>query len=171
MRCEDFRTAILEKTGSDEVLSHLRSCEACMNFAIEHDPDLMFRAIGGEMEPPGGAEAFAAEVIQQIHVRETERRFARPSGGPGRFQRWAIAAAAAFTVVTGALFWPRETKVDAPVEVVQVAHTEVVRAPTMVRPVVEKWDSSSAMIIEIPEEETSDLKVVMVFDESLPADI
>lgn len=170
MRCEDFRTAILEQEISDEVLDHLRSCEACMNVAVDHDPDLMFRAIGGEMEPPGGAEAFAAEVMQQIHVRETERRFGRTKG-PGRFQRWAIAAAAAFTVVTGAMFWPRDTKVDAPVDIVQVSHHEVADAPSLVRPVVEKWDSSSAMIIEIPEEETSDLKVVMVFDESLPADI
>jgi len=171
MRCDDFRSAVLDGTVTDEVLTHLRSCEECLNFAVEKDPDLMFRAIGGEIEPPGGAEAFAADVMHQIHVRETERRFDRKESTRPRYQRWALAAAATFMVVTGALFWPRDQRVDVPVTVAQVNRQAAVIAPTTVRPVVEAWDSSTAMIIEIPEEETSDLKVVMVFDESLPADI
>ena len=168
MRCEDFRAAVLDGDLTDAALEHLRTCEPCMNAAVEHDPDLLFRSIGGEIEPPGGAEAFAAEVMQQIHVRETERRFTRRSGYTG-MQRWALAAAAAFAVGTGALFWPRENRIDVPVA--PVSQQAVAEMPSVVRPVVEKWDSSNAMIIEIPEEETSDLKVVMVFDESLPADI
>jgi len=169
MRCEDFRTAVLEGPVSDEALAHLRSCEECLNFAVERDPELLFRSIGGEIEPPGGAEAFAAEVMQQIHVRDTEKRFAKRESSMPAIQRWALAAAATFMVVSGALFWPRGQNVETPVPV--VSQQAVAAAPTPVRPVVEKWDSSNAMIIEIPQEETSDLKVVMVFDESLPADI
>lgn len=171
MRCEDFRAAVLERAASDEVLGHLRSCESCLAFAVENDPELMFRSIGGEIEPPGGAEAFATEVMQQIHVRDTERRFARRESRVPTLHRWALAAAATFMFVSGALFWPRGENVDVPAVVVPIGQQAEVVAPAVVRPVVERWDSSGAMIIEIPEEETSDLKVVMVFDESLPADI
>jgi hypothetical protein len=170
MRCQDFRSAVLSGALSDEMLAHLRSCESCMNVAVESDGELMFRAIGGEIAPPGGAEAFAAEVMHQIHVRETERRVHRGFGAMPVLQRWAIAAAATFVVITGAMLWPRGEKVGVPVAVTPaVRQADVVRST--VRPVVERWDSPTAMIIEIPEEETSDLKVVMVFDESLPADI
>lgn len=166
MKCEDFRSAVLSGTVSDEMLAHLRTCEPCMNVAVQSDPELMFRAIGGEIEPPGGAADFAVDVMHQIHVRETERRFTRVMPA---VQRWAIAAAATFMVISGAMLWPRGEKVGAPVAITRSAAVVVPRAA--VRPVVERWDSPSAMIIEIPEEETSDLKVVMVFDESLPADL
>ena len=81
MSCDEIRSAIAAGDDTAEVLSHVRSCNSCLNAAIEHDPDWMFRAIGGEMEPPGGAEAFAADVMHQIHVRETEKRFTHKEGG------------------------------------------------------------------------------------------
>jgi hypothetical protein len=170
MRCEDFQAAVLSGAGSSEILEHLRACEACLNFAIGHDPDFMFRAIGGELEPPGGADAFAAEVMHQIHVRDTERRVSPREGRVPRLHRWALAAAATFMVVSGAMLWPRSGTVTTPIAVVSPSR-QAVAASALVRPVVESWGSSNAMIIEIPEEETSDLKVVMIFDESLPADI
>lgn len=171
MTCAEFKASLPAGTLSDGALTHLRSCEECLTTAVDHDPDLMFRALGGEMEPPGGTEAFAAEVMQQIHVRETERRFTHREGRLPAAHRWALAAAAAMMFVTGTLFWPRDARVEAPVRVATVQQPVAVASPAAIRPVVEKWDSPTAMIIEIPEEETSDLKVVMVFDESLPADI
>jgi len=171
MRCEDFRIALLDEAISDEALAHLRSCESCLNIAVEQDPDLMFRALGGELEPPGGVEAFSAEVMQQIHVRDTERRLVPRDRGIPAFQRWALAAAAVMMFVTGGLLWRAERGIQPGSTVSPVNIQAAAVESTVVRPVVERWDSSNAMIIEIPEEETSDLKVVMVFDESLPADL
>jgi len=153
---------------SEEMLAHLRTCEPCMNVAVQRDPDLLFRALGGEIEPPGGAEAFAAEVMHQIHVRKTERKVSR---GLPALHRWALAAAATLLVVSGTMLWPRADRSVAPVLTTPVAvqSTTVLRVAS--RPVVERWDSPGAMIIEIPEEDTSDLKVVMIFDESLPVDL
>ena len=169
MRCEDFQEAVLSEVESTEVLDHLRTCENCLNRAVDQNPDLMFRAIGGELEPPGGVDEFAADVMHQIHVRDAERTMSTPARRSA-FQRWALAAAATFMVVTSAIFWPRGTTVETPVPVAQVSQ-QTLAAPLTVRPVVEHYDAPNAMIIEIPEEETSDLKVVMIFDESLPADI
>ncbi len=171
MKCEDFRSAVAAGEDSAETLVHLRTCEDCLNFAISQDPDFMFRAIGGEIEPPGGAEAFAADVMHQIHVRGTERTVSRRESRLSALHRWGLAAAATIAVVSGAMLWPRgETNNVPPVTVAQ-AVSKTPDAPLAIRPVVESWNSSSAMIIEIPEEDTSDLKVVMIFDESLPVDL
>ncbi len=170
MICDDIRAAIAAGDESPETLSHVRSCVECLEAAIAHDPDWMFRSIGGEIEPPGGAEAFAADVMHQIHVRQTERQFAPGESRLTTLHRWALAVAATLVIASSALFWPSPSQVElAPIN---VAAVEVEAAQVaVVRPVVESYDSSTAMIIEVPQEETSDLRVVMIFDESLPADI
>jgi len=150
----------------------MRSCEACLNHAISVDPELMYRGLGGEIEPPGGVEAFVAGVMQDVRFRGTEKLVdARKRFAPA--QRWAIAAAAAVAVVSGTLFWPRADRgvtTQAPVASIASARSSLV-VPVSSRPVVENYASSNATIIEVPSEETSDLKVVMIFDESLPADL
>ena len=39
------------------------------------------------------------------------------------------------------------------------------------KPVVETYDSKNATIVEVPREAKNDPQVVMIFDESLPADL
>lgn len=173
MRCDEFRATLspASEPGA-EALAHLRSCEACLNHAVEVDPDLMFRGLGGEMEPPGGVDAFVAGVMSDVRFRGTEKIVdARSRFVPA--QRWAIAAAAAIAVVSGTLFWPRVNDgVVAPVPVATVASAPAAVSYTVAsRPVVERYASTSATIVEVPSEETSDMKVVMIFDESLPADL
>lgn len=173
MRCDEFRASLAPETEpGPEALAHLRSCEACLNHAITVDPDLMFRGVGGEIDPPGGVDAFVAEVMQDVRFRGTEKLVdARQRFAPA--QRWAIAAAATIAIVSGALFWPRADRGVLPhVPVASIASAPAVMPFSVsTRPVVENYSSSTATIIEVPSEETSDLKVVMIFDESLPADL
>jgi hypothetical protein len=173
MRCDEFRAACRQpdELGTEE-LAHMRACTACLNHAIAVEPDLMFRGLGGEIEPDGGVDAFVGDVMHEIRFRKAERivdaghRFAP-------VQRWAVAAAAAVAVISGAIFWPRADRVVVPgTPAAVVASAPASLAVTVSsRPVVESYGSSSAMIVEVPSEETSDLKVVMIFDESLPADL
>ncbi|MBI2212423.1 MAG: hypothetical protein HYU52_02160 [Acidobacteria bacterium] len=173
MRCDEFRVACQqpEELGC-EALAHMRACEPCLNHAIAADPDLMFRGLGGELSPDGGTDAFVEGVMHEIRFRKAERivdarhRFATT-------QRWAIAAAVVVAVVSGAIFWPRADRVivpGAPSAVIASAPASLV-VPVSSKPAIESYGSSSAMIVEVPFEETSDLKVVMIFDESLPADL
>jgi len=39
------------------------------------------------------------------------------------------------------------------------------------KPVVETYESKNATIVEVPSEAKDDVQVVMIFDESLPADL
>src|SRR5207244_9831783 len=71
--CQAFRSRLEPGTTDVEVLEHLRSCDACLDHAMAIDPDNFFRAIGGgDMEPPGGVDAFASGVMAQIRLRQTE---------------------------------------------------------------------------------------------------
>ncbi|MGK2856114.1 MAG: hypothetical protein ACSLFQ_02785 [Thermoanaerobaculia bacterium] len=173
MRCDDFRASLAPETElGPDALVHLRECEACLNHAVSIDPELMFRGLGGEIEPPGGVDAFVAEVMQDVRFRGTEKVV----DARGRFapaQRWAVAAAATIAIISGTLFWPRADRGMVP----HLPVASIVSAPEALsfsvssRPVIENYASTSATIIEVPSEETSDLKVVMIFDESLPADL
>lgn len=173
MRCDEFRAACARPDElSAPALAHLRECEACLNHAIAVDPELMFRGLGGEIEPDGGVDAFVDGVMHDIRSRRAER-IVQASHRFAPAQRWAIAAAAVVAVVSGAIFWPRADRglVPAmPATAIAAAPAALV-VPVSSRPVVENYASSSAMIVEVPSEETSDLKVVMIFDESLPADL
>ncbi len=67
--CQSFRANL--QTRTPEVLEHLRKCDACLEYAVSVDPDNFFRAIGGEeLEPPGGVEAFTADVMAQVRPAE-----------------------------------------------------------------------------------------------------
>jgi hypothetical protein len=169
MNCESFRHAI--EAGSDElrVRGHLRTCDPCMEWAIAVDPDLMFRALGvDEMEPPGGTDAFVADVLRQVEMRDAERRLGRRTVRFTTAFRWSAAAALALGIL-GTLVMQRDRGViatpTAPVAAVAQA------APVVDRPVIEQYDSAGAMIFEVPAENSSDIRLVMVFDESLPADL
>ena len=139
------------------------------------DPDFLFRSIGGEdLVPPGGVEAFTHDVMQQLHVRTTENRIAhRVLSWP---RRLAVAATIAVGITGAAVVWQHEQHAivslpqmaaAAPKPVAQMA---AARSLTT-KPVVETYDSKNATIVEVPSEGSNDVKVVMIFDEQLPADL
>ena len=164
--CNAFRATL--RPGSDDAgqLEHLRHCDACLDFAVGVDPDFLFRAIGGEeLVPPGGIDAFTADVMRQVQLRETESTLVprRVIGWP---QRLAIAATIAAGVTGGALVWNREHRVAVP----KPAPRAVQLVTVATKPVVETYSSQNATIVEVPAD-SSDTQVVMVFDDKLPADL
>lgn len=168
MTCNQFRASRFD--GSDEspeFLAHLRSCNDCMNYAAERDGEYLFKALGGdEMMPPGGLDAFVGDVMRQIEVRGTERRIERTSR-PAPHWAVALAAALGLTVLSYALVW--QSVGTHPTGAVTPAVVAAVRSDVSL-PVVEEYDNSAATIVEVPNA-TDDVKIVMIFDESLPADL
>ncbi len=165
MTCDGFRAQFAPGTDDPALLEHLRSCDACLNFAFDRDGDVLFRAVGGsELVPPGGVDAFVSDVMREVRLRDTETAAASYRSLWPR--RLAVAAALTATV-TGAGFMYEHNR--APITIGRVAHHEFAlrSAP---RPVIENYDSEKATIVEIPTE-GEDVRVVMVFDDSLPADL
>ena len=167
--CRTFAARFAPGTEDPGVLEHLRSCDACLDRAAHLDPDVMFRAIGGEMIPPGGIEAFTDDVMRQIQVRDTEQQLA-----PVHVLSWPrrLAVAAMFAAgFTGALFFYQRDAVSpvAPQPVRIAAAVKPVNLAT--KPVVESYDSANATIVEVPSEGADDTRIVMIFDENLPADL
>jgi predicted anti-sigma-YlaC factor YlaD len=166
MKCEDFRG--LTDLGTPEALEHLRNCDECMNFAAEQDGANFFRALGGEeMIPPGGVEAFVSDVMREVQLRDKQRQWSRQHH-LAPWSRWSAAAAAAVLVASLSFFAAHRPMMHVPTGVGQVASVQTV--PTVSRPVVEAYDNGGATIMEVPTDST-DAKIVMVFDESLPADL
>ena len=166
--CETFHARFEPGSEDPGVLEHLRSCDACLDMAAHVDPDVMFRAIGGEMIPPGGIDAFTEDVMRAIHVRGTEQKLA-----PVRTMAWprrmAVAAMLAVGFLGALVFYPRDP-VTAPSAPAQIAAVQPVNLAT--KPVVETYESANATIVEVPNEGADDnTRIVMVFDESLPADL
>ncbi len=164
--CQTFRAKLQPGSNDAEVLEHLRKCDGCLEYAVSIDPDTFFRAIGdAELQPPGGVDAFVADVMAQVRLRQTEGSVAR------RFliapRRLAAAAAIVLTVGVTALIYDKAQK-RAPVQNPAVA---VRTAPLATKPVVETYQSQSATIVEVPSEGANDVKVVMIFDDSLPSDL
>ncbi|MGH9459419.1 MAG: hypothetical protein ACRD2J_17430, partial [Thermoanaerobaculia bacterium] len=58
-----------------------------------------------------------------------------------------------------------------PVPAVPEPPARIAAAAPLERPVIESYDSPGAMIVEMPAEATGDIRLVMVFDESLPVDL
>lgn len=175
MSCDSFRTRFHAGTEDAALLEHLRSCDRCLDFAAHADPDVMFRALGGgELVPPGGLDEFVSGVMQQVRVHEAETTVR--AGHVLQWPRRLAMAAAIGAAVFGATLVYR---VDAPqggAPAVSVAARAVRPAvshstPLTTKPVVATYDSQNATIVEVPSEESSDVKVVMIFDESLPADL
>ncbi|HEU5163255.1 MAG TPA: hypothetical protein VFV54_08945 [Thermoanaerobaculia bacterium] len=169
MKCDAFRNAVQMGTDDAAVRGHLRSCATCLEWAVSVDPDVMFRSIGiEEGEPPGGTDAFVADVLRQVEIRDAERRLGRR---PVRFSslfRWSAAAALAVGVL-GTMIMQREGV--APAVVPGPAPAAVVAQAPIDRPVIESYDSAGATIVEVPAQNANEIQLVMIFDESLPADL
>ena len=162
--CVNFRANV--QSREPEVLEHLRKCDACLEFAVAADPDHFFRAIGGEeLEPPGGVEAFTADVMAQVRLRQAEGSVARRFLIPPR--RLAAAAAIVVAIAGGTLIWQRR---DHPAAVIAPAVAAKL-TPLVTKPVVETYQSQNATIVEMPSQGNNDANVVMIFDDSLPADL
>jgi hypothetical protein len=165
--CSAFRATLTPGSDDAAQLEHLRHCDACLDFAAGVDPDFLFRAIGGEdFVPPGGIDAFAADVMREVRLRERESTLV-PHRVVSWPQRLAIAATIAAGVTGGALVWNREHRVPMPsTPVLKAAHSVTLAT----KPVVETYSSQNATIVEVPAD-SSDTQVVMVFDDKLPADL
>jgi hypothetical protein len=173
--CNAFRANLRPDSSEPELLEHLRHCDACLDHAAGVNPDFLFQSLGGEeLVPPGGVDAFTHDVMQQLHVRTTESRLAhRVLSWPRRF---AIAATIAAGVTGAAVVWQYEQQsaVTATPVAVQMRKpvTQMAAAVSLAtKPVVETYDSKNATIVELASEGSNDVKVVMIFDEQLPADL
>jgi hypothetical protein len=165
--CQAFRADL--QSQSPAALEHLRKCDACLDYAVRVDPDTFFRAIGGdELIPPGGVDAFASDVMAQIRMRQTEGSVTK------RFvvapRRLAAAAAIVLAIGAGLVY---ETQRRSPAISTAAVAGRIAGAPHILatKPVVETYDSKNATIVEVPREAKNDPQVVMIFDESLPADL
>jgi hypothetical protein len=168
--CQNFRATLEPGTRDAEVLEHLRRCDACLDYAIQVDPDNFFRLLGGdELVPPGGVDAFVDDVMTQVRGRQTETA-AKPHHTFTNVRRLAVAATIAAAVTTG-LVVSNHQPVQRPASVVARATGNAQRATLVTKPVVETYDSKNATIVEVPKDGKDDVQVVMIFDESLPADL
>jgi hypothetical protein len=174
MTCHYFRGHLQPGTADAALLEHLRHCDACLDFAMSVDPDLFFRSLGGdELVPPGGIDAFVGDVMSQVRVRNAETALV-PHRTVSAWQRWAIAATVAAGVTGATLAYRYEHPAPAPQNVAQtrlsVRSAKPHPAPTATKSFVETYSSHNATIVEMPSD-GSDTKIVMIFDDKLPADL
>lgn len=176
--CDAFRTRFHAASDDAVLLDHIRTCDRCLDFAARVDPDVMFRAIGfadgGDMIPPGGVDAFVDDVMRQVRVRGAETAIeARPRMSITR--RLAIAATIAATVTGATVAYRYETAPAAvPVQIAAAPVTPKVftTKALITKATVETYDSPDATIVEVPSQQAGDdVKIVMIFDENLPADL
>ncbi len=172
--CDSFRARFHEGTDDAALLAHLRACDRCLDFAAHLDPDVMFRALGGEeMVPPGGIDAFVGDVMQQVRVRAAETTVAASRERVVSWPRRMAVAAMLAIGITGAMMVNVEdgrSRLSTPVA--RQAGLPVLQKPFATKPAVETYDSQNATIVEVPAEASGDdVKIVMVFDENLPADL
>ena len=169
--CDTFRSRFQPGTEDAALLAHLRDCDRCLDFAAHTDPDVMFRAIGGvEMTPPGGVDAFVDDVMRQVRVREAETTVNDRRNVIAWPRRLAMAATIAAGVTGAMLFYSdRPAATQGPVP---IARAVIHQTTFATKPVVEAYESETATIVEMPSEEAGDdVKIVMIFDENLPADL
>jgi hypothetical protein len=166
--CAAFRDAFQPGTSDAELLEHVRACDACLDFAVYRDPDILFRAIGGDdLVPPGGVDTFVDDVMREVRLRSNVGRvLTRPARGlKPALRRLAVAATLVAGITSGALYFQSTRHVATDIS------STVPRARVLVtRPVVDSYDSGNATIVEVPSAD-SNVRVVMVFDENLPADL
>jgi len=170
MSCDSFRTSFHADTENAALLAHLRTCDRCLDFAAAIDPDVLFRSLGGDdLVPPGGVDAFVDDVMRQVRVRSAENTVTAIR--PANWMRRLAVAAALAVVVTGATLVTRTDTSATRFAPVKRASIAAPRAALVTKPVVETYESSSATIMEVPGEQNDDVKIVMIFDENLPADL
>jgi hypothetical protein len=176
MACDSFRARFHAQTDDAALLEHLRSCDRCLDFAASADPDVMFRALGGgEPLPPGGIDAFVGDVMRQVRVREAETQVEahRIVSWPRRLAFAATLAAG----LSGVLLVTRSAPHAPGGEVRPAVAAARTLAPVTARklttkPLVESYESTNATIVEVPSEPSDDdIRIVMIFDENLPADL
>lgn len=173
--CESFRSRFVADTDEPALLEHLRVCDRCLDRAAHLDPDVMFRAIGGaELVPPGGVDAFVDDVMQQVRVRTAETTVEAKNvvSWP---RRLAVAATLA-AGISGAMLYRSATNgvvvPSNPMVIDAQLRPKEARPALATKAVVETYESDNATIVELPVEETGDdVKIVMIFDENLPADL
>lgn len=170
--CQTFRTNLQPNESDPELLSHLRTCDLCLEHAVAVDPDNFFRLLGGDdMVPPGGLDAFASEVMAQIRLREAETSLDahRVLSWP---RRLAIAATVAAGVTGAAIAYYVQQLVPAAPLGRSITKVAVAQPPSAriltTKPVIETYQSPNATIVEVPADGAN---VVMIFDDKLPADL
>ena len=169
--CLEFRSLFHAGTNDPAMLEYLRSCDACLDHSAHLDPDVMFRALGGDdLVPPGGVDAFVEDVMRAVQVRskedvvESHRVLSWP-------RRLAVAATIAASVVGGTLMYEhRQQPIATQIAAVAVHHA-IAPAKLTTKPSVETYSSTNATIVEVPSESAGDAKIVMVIDDNLPADL
>lgn len=165
MTCETFRAQFIPATEDAKVLEHIRSCDACLNYAVDRDEDILFRSLGGEdLVPPGGVDAFVEDVMREVRLRGTESTVVRPMVSWPR--RLAVAATLAATIA-GTTFMMEHRSTTTPAGPAVVHHQFKTVAA---KPVIESYDSKQATIVEVPVQ-GENVTMVMVFDDSVPADL
>jgi len=170
MTCSYFRTHLQPGNADAAMLDHLRHCDGCLDFAMSVDPDLFFRSLGGEeLIPPGGIDAFVGDVMSQVRVHDAEAALA-PRHAVSAWQRWAIAATVAVGVTGATVAYRYEHQAPAPQPAHIIAAATPHPKPTATKSFVETYSSHDATIVEMPND-GSDTKVVMIFDDKLPADL
>ena len=170
MTCSYFRANLQPGNADAAMLEHLRHCDGCLDFAMSVDPDLFFRSLGGEeLVPPGGIDAFVGDVMSQVRVHDAEVAIT-PRHAVSAWQRWAIAATAVVGTTGATVAYRYEHQVQAPQPVHIVATAKAHPKPTATKSFVETYSSHDATIVEMPND-GSDTKVVMIFDDKLPADL
>jgi hypothetical protein len=171
--CDSFRKRFHVDADDAALLEHLRACDRCLDFAVNVDPDVMFRSLGGDtLLPPGGLDAFVGEVMQQVRVRETETKL--ESRNVVSWPRRLAVAATLAAGLSGTLLLSRGTS-TAPEISNPMAQARAIAPVTAqkltTKPIVELYESDNATIVEVPSEASDDVKIVMIFDENLPADL
>ncbi len=165
MTCDAFRACFAPGTDDPAALEHLRSCDGCLNFAVERDGDVLFRSIGGAaLVPPGGVDAFVEDVMRSVHIRSAESTMS--SRGVAWPRTLALAATVAAAIAGAGVVYERTHQPAAPSGPALVAH----KVQKTTKPVIENYDSQKATIVEMPTDR-EDVKVVMVLDDSMPADL
>lgn len=175
MKCDLVRSSIDQGDENPELRDHLRHCADCLEWAIASEPTNLFLPLGaGDRIPEGGIDLFVSEVLSEVRLRETERVL-EPAEHPLRTAWWWSAAAAVFILVaTWATLQPKNVQppVHSPVAAVESVPADEVDAEIAVsRPVVDDYEESAAMIVELPTSSSDELKIVMIFDETLPQDL
>ena len=166
--CDQFRARFAPAIEDPALLDHVRACDPCLTAAASADPDIVFRSLGGdELMPPGGVDAFVSDVMREVRLRSTETSFV--AGPVSWTRRLAIAATILVAIAGGAALYQFDR--NAAPSPVAIARASAPPANVATRAVVQSYDSENATIVEMPTDGTDDVQVVMVFDESLPADL
>ncbi|HYO77401.1 MAG TPA: hypothetical protein VE010_13140, partial [Thermoanaerobaculia bacterium] len=156
--CDSFRARFEPGSEDPAVLEHIRSCDRCLDVAAQADPDMMFRALGGdELIPPGGVDSFVDDVMQQVRVRGAESTVSASS----KVVSWPRRLAVAATLVaglTGAMLYKSATAYGPasakPATIDAALRPQQARPVFTTKPVIETYESDNATIVEVPTEDT-----------------